>query len=464
MKKKLICILIFANCILVFAQKNYNPPQVDERVELMSIVFRLAGADEYSTSTIPLYVNEIDNHFEKYKKHSLIEFTKKLREKDRISFDAVVDLAISLKVKNNKIEFNKYINIETLDDRWDKDSIPKYIKLLNNFYKKTKFHNFFISNKKTYSVTEKNFAKNVTDEIDFDWFEQFFKKLPAKDFNIIIHLNGWHNYGPKVIYEDGSEEFYAIMSSDKADKDGFPTFEYKYGRYDNTLIHEICHSFCDSYISEYADQLLPQATIFYNLYRDQLTNMYCVNPYDYLGEIFVRACVLQYQKDHNRYNKYDLKNEVYSGFLWLPQLLDALEKYAKDTNYTTFNDFMPEILNLQNSLNPQELYREIAKITDANIENGNDSVDYNLDHISLHFSLPVLFENDTISRYFYIQPKMDFTKKDNWNNDATELTFFVKLEPDTQYRIFIPYATFEDVKKRFYLKNDYVLVFKTRKK
>jgi hypothetical protein len=332
---------------------------------------------------------------------------------------------------------------------------------LNDFYKKTKFHNFFIKNENIRKIAEENFAKEVIDNIDFDWFKRFFKTLPEKKFQIIVHLNGWNCYGPKVIYKDGTEEFYAIISSYKVDENGFPTFDNRFG---NTLIHEISHSFFDSYIAEYIDELLPQATVFYQLNSDELRQLYCGRPYSYLGEILVRAAVFQYAKDHNYYDEYELKAEVNNGFLWLPQLLEAFGKYEMDTTYKTFNDFMPEIVKLQNSLNPQQLYDEIASITGSNISNNNDSVDYNLDHISLYFDKPIYIMSNRMSHYLDISPKIEFTKAEKWNDNATELTLYVKLEPDTQYRINIVYVHFLDAKNEFYLKNGYILTFKTIKK
>ena len=128
--------------------------------------------------------------------------------------------------------------------------------------------------------------------------------------------------------------------------------------------------------------MLPQATIFYEFSKMKLYELYCLRTEDYLGEIFVRACVFQYQKDHNKYEKDKMASEIKNGFLWLPQLLEAFEKYKNDTTYKTFIDFMPEIIKLQNSLDPQKIYDEMPTIIGTNIENGSDSVDYNIDHIN----------------------------------------------------------------------------------
>ena len=129
MKKTFFIIALLLNSFAIFAQEIYEKPVVDERVELMSIVFRLAEANEYVTNFVPLYVNEIDRYFAKYKNHPLIEYSKKLRKEYRVAYGNVAALAISTEIKKSKISLRKDIQLETLG-RWHIDSIPKYIVLL----------------------------------------------------------------------------------------------------------------------------------------------------------------------------------------------------------------------------------------------------------------------------------------------------------------------------------------------
>jgi hypothetical protein len=395
MRKSLFLIVLIFNTTFSFAQKVYETPQVDERVELMSIVFRLAEAKEYVKNNVPLYTNEIDRYFEKYKNLPLIEYTKTLRDEYGVAYDAVAQFSIFLEIKNKKIKFRQDIDLQKLDTRWNRDSIPKYIVLLNDFYKKTKFNNFFIKNEQIRKIAAENFAKEVTDKTDFDWFENFFGFLPAHKFQIIISLaNGSSNYGPKIVYNDDTEKFYAIIGSWQVDKNGFPIYKESMGvSVSSTLIHEICHSFCNPLIYEYLDELLPKATVFNELSKEKMQNMAYGDPKTFIGEILARACAIQYQIEHynNRYEETRaVATEVCSGFLYIPNLLSAFKIYKDDRiNYKTLRDFMPEIVKVQNSIDPQQLYDEVESqkpnITGTNIPNNCDSVDYNLDHITIYF-------------------------------------------------------------------------------
>src|SRR5262245_13191190 len=70
--------------------------KVDLRVELMSIVARLAGYEEYSSNEFKQYVGDVNRHFEKYRQHPVIQFAAKVRQSNGISFDAVMSMAVHL--------------------------------------------------------------------------------------------------------------------------------------------------------------------------------------------------------------------------------------------------------------------------------------------------------------------------------------------------------------------------------
>src|ERR1051326_6797911 len=70
--------------------------KVDQRVELMSIIARLAGYGEYVNNSFKLYANDVDSYFEKYKQHPAVQFAIKIRESNGIGFDAVMTMAVHL--------------------------------------------------------------------------------------------------------------------------------------------------------------------------------------------------------------------------------------------------------------------------------------------------------------------------------------------------------------------------------
>ena len=63
MKKLFVTLLFSLAGSAVFSQTVLLNPVVDERTELMSIVFRLAESPEYMNSDIKNYTNSIDDYF-----------------------------------------------------------------------------------------------------------------------------------------------------------------------------------------------------------------------------------------------------------------------------------------------------------------------------------------------------------------------------------------------------------------
>lgn len=91
-------------------------PKVDERVELMSIVFRLAGNPEYNDENNKRYADDIESYFSAYKNSDLILYAKSLRENRGISYDAVMSMAVRLEKKGKRFELIAE-NEDNLDSR-----------------------------------------------------------------------------------------------------------------------------------------------------------------------------------------------------------------------------------------------------------------------------------------------------------------------------------------------------------
>jgi len=70
--KKLTGIFIVFFCTIVANAQISVIPYVDERTELLSIVFRLAGAKEYVNDSLKNYMAEIDTCFAVYKEYEVV--------------------------------------------------------------------------------------------------------------------------------------------------------------------------------------------------------------------------------------------------------------------------------------------------------------------------------------------------------------------------------------------------------
>ena len=67
---------------------------VDPRVELMSIIFRLAGNKEYNACRVHKYDRDIKKYFKPYQSHSAVKFAAKLRKERGMGYNAPMALAV----------------------------------------------------------------------------------------------------------------------------------------------------------------------------------------------------------------------------------------------------------------------------------------------------------------------------------------------------------------------------------
>ena len=166
-------------------------PKIDKRVELLSIVFRLAGNEEYNATFFKKYTDKVESHFKQNKDHEIIKFARELREKKGISYDAVMSMAIILDNSLNPIiDFST-----TVPERWSKDEAIKFVRLLKKFYKDAKCEEFFNDNEALFQEVAARF-RPVYEKLDLNWYQSFYGKKVDENFSIIISIGcGAHNYG-----------------------------------------------------------------------------------------------------------------------------------------------------------------------------------------------------------------------------------------------------------------------------
>ncbi|MCP4645126.1 MAG: DUF4932 domain-containing protein, partial [bacterium] len=69
---------------------------VDPRVELMSVIFRLAGHPEYNQGRVDVYTKDVEQHFGKHRNHPTVATARKLRRTRGVSYDACMSMAVHL--------------------------------------------------------------------------------------------------------------------------------------------------------------------------------------------------------------------------------------------------------------------------------------------------------------------------------------------------------------------------------
>ena len=113
--------------------------EVDPRVELIAIVFRLAGNYEYNQGRIRSYVKDIWRQFGNFDGHPAIKLAARLRSKRRMGCDGPMSLAIYI-----DRDYRPRKTFEQwpwgLDGRWKKQETAEFLEQLRQFATETKFN------------------------------------------------------------------------------------------------------------------------------------------------------------------------------------------------------------------------------------------------------------------------------------------------------------------------------------
>jgi len=343
MNKVLVIAILITLNFQACAQKKVllEKPKVDERIELLSIVFRLAEKQEYSNKNFKLYDDRIEQYFEKYKNHELIQFTKSIISENGISFDGPMWMAVHL--DDNLKLLTDVKDIWQLDPRWTKENAEKFVPLLQKFYTDTEFDTFFKDNADLYDEAVKRFAP-IYEQVNLNWLFSFFGKEPTEIFLIKIGFGlGGNSYGVNVDYINGNRKIYAITGGiGMFDNAGFPEFSVVYDL--PLVIHEFCHPFVDKLTEKNKEMFRDSGE---KISSDIITEAY--SSWEVvLDETLVNASMIMYLKDHD-FKKSEIEMWIgliksAFGFFWIEELVDELESYNRQRDkYPTLESYMPKL-------------------------------------------------------------------------------------------------------------------------
>lgn len=440
-------------------------PKVDERVEMLSIVFRMAGAEEYSSEQFKLYTNKIYKHFAPYKNHPISAFIQKQRETVGTGYDAVMKMAVHV---SPAPEFRPLVTFtDNLPERWGKKQAEEFLTLLRQYYKDSKCDAFFVQNRELYRESERLFMP-VFNELDTQWYKDFYGKDPKEKFNIILGLgNGGGNYGPDLIYPDGRREVFAIMGTWAPDSLSMP----QYGKdIFPTLVHEFNHSFVNYLNEMHKAKLEKSGSSIFGFVEAQMRDQAYSNWKTMLDEALVRAAVIKYMKDH-KYSKEALDTEtsiqLNRGFIWIEELVAKLEEYsAKRKKYPTLESYMPELIRFYDNISKDfgtfkaaydKRKPKVAGI--AGFKNNAQDVNPNLKQLQVMFDRPLLGKGYSVNLGDKGRDFFPDIKKITYSADRKTVLFEVLLQPGKEYEMVLTGRSFKS--EDGIGMDDYPIKFKT---
>ncbi|HWQ92843.1 MAG TPA: DUF4932 domain-containing protein [Clostridia bacterium] len=422
---------------------------VDSRVELLSLVFRLAGNPEYNQARVASYASEADQHFAPFRDHSAIELARRLRNTQGISYDACMSMAVHL-TDGESLQLRVPLDPwpEGLDSRWTPQSARNFVNQIQQFAKDSAFHDFFQAHKPLYQTTTNRLSELMKKSMHLDWFNDFFGERPRSRFTLIPGLlNGGACYGARCAESSGTTELFCILGVWQTDAEGLPVFNNSML---STVVHEFSHSYANPVIDGCRRELAAAGTALYKPVSQRMRAQAYGNAHTMLCESLVRACQVRY---HHRFDGPDaarkaIAGEVKRGFLWMEELAAVLAQYETNRQaFPTLASFSPRLVDFFNNYATSFETRQKAldaarpKVVSIIPANGATNVDPATAEIQVKFDRPM---KDKAWAFVGGGPHCpETTGKPHYDTTRTTWTVPVKLRPDWNYEFRLNSENFE---------------------
>lgn len=430
MKKKIFALAMFMCFTLMMWANEAVPTRFDERMDLMAVIWRMAGAREYNQCKITPYVNSADSTFKPFASHEAITLAKKYMKKNGVGYDAVASLAVHLKLTDEgTLTIDEDITSD-IDDRWTTAMQKEFIVVLNDFYKMTEFHKWFLENEPIQKQCLDAFSE-ISGNIDLDWFAQTFDGGDA-NFNIILcPLAGLNNYGISTRHSDGSNVLSPVISCSNYDNGAI---SYETDAVLPIVIHEFCHAYCNPIIDKRWNSIADKAEEAFQIKKRILSQQAYVTAKIMMYETFVRTSVIRYEQQHN--SNADvwqlIDDEEERGFILVGDILKAWnQNHASnpgDILTGSINGFSKEAYWAKVAEEEKQSVHYTCNITDGekNVASGD-------------FTFTITFDRQMESGISIGQTEFDFPdfKSYSWSEDNKTLSIVFHFEPNHTYGLVI---------------------------
>lgn len=435
--------LILAICLLMGLHASALEVSVDENVEFVSAMCRLAGFEEYVNNTNKKYVAAIDSLMAPFKSHKAVARLNELRGAQGLSYDAVATFATQTAISDGHFTLRPGSDVAKYEHRWRTGQDAEMARLMDDVYRRSGFHDFYVSQQPFYGKVVAN-AKSMVSNVDLKWLEDFFGDSIRG--HIAVSLLNYGNYGTTRHCAGQPEESVVIIGCSQLDSVGIPVFD----NLESLIVHEFSHPACNPIIDQHLQQFNGNAQLTAELMKEELQARAYAGGGTVLCESMVRGVEVQYALAHattaddSLAVKTTISGQVASGFLFFRELTDALSDYRQNrSQYASLAQFAPKIVEAVNNADVKQSYLDLKRnqITiigtslpkDARNVPASDRFE-----VKVYFDRP--HETGGFGLNYYkgnkeIIPDLAGVKMDN---DRRIMSVTVKTEPGREYGFVIP--------------------------
>ena len=432
---------------------------VDRRVELVAIIFRLAGNEEFTRTSLSAYSADIDTFFAPQRHHEAVTLARELRERDGLGQSRVMAIAIRLTdppALRERVPFDSTAGWPATPA-----DMRRFVQAAQQFAIDSHANQFFASHQALYDSVNARIRPTLEHAVDLAWFSPYFG-VPAEQVFIVVPLlvASEGNYGPCVQPPGALRECYSIVGAPRPDSSGYPRYDAGMA---GLLVHEFGHGFVNPLAFAHRAEFERSAPRVHALVADAMTWQSYPWP-SMVNESLDHATEARYIAAHG--DSVQLRafyrEQLRGSWFWTEELANLYTQYEGERpSYPTFASFMPRIIAYFDSLPErvpamQQRYDALRpKIVSLSIANGADSVDPGLQEIVIQFDRPVRDDGWSVLPVFgpngptlEPQPKMPkllwramganrvaFEFGKGLDSTGTVLRLGVQLEPGREYEL-----------------------------
>jgi hypothetical protein len=306
---------------------------VDARIELFSVLERLAGRPEYGVAATP-YARAVDEWFAAYADDPAVITFRELVPSHGIGYDAAMTLAAQL--DENLAPVGPLAALpEGLDRRWEGVDLASVLDEVRAFASTTRFDEFIASQHEYVSAVEDAFRSFVASRPVLDWFDGVFGARGSAGYHVVPGLlTGPMSYGVHA----GADEIYAIMSLEAPDQAGIPALGLLTEEY---LVHELAHSYVNPVVREHVKQFEGPSPAL-DAAAAAMEQQHYPTRGIVVQESIVRALTVLYLRDAVGIEaaSSSLENQIRLGFVWTRDLALALDAAIQAGDGTLTDELM----------------------------------------------------------------------------------------------------------------------------
>lgn len=438
MRKKIMRKYLLMLCLVMGLSASAVKVSVDENVEFVSAMCRIAGFKEYVNNVNKQYVTVLDSVMAPMKDCPAVARLNELRGAQGLSYDAVAALAANTTIQDGHFVLLSGSDLSKLDSRWKSGQDADVARLLDDAYRQSGFHDFYVSQKPFYDKVIAN-VETMLSNVDLAWLEDFYgAEIRGR---LSVSLLNYGNYGVTRQRSGMPDESVIIIGCWKLDGDGIPVFHNT----ESLIVHEFSHPMCNPIIDDNFSAFNDNAQLVADLMEDELSVQAYSGGSTMLCESMVRSVEIQYALAHAKCDEDSadvetaIKSQVAGGFLVVPEIVNAMTEYRNNRDrYKTLSQAAPLIVAAVNGLDVTQRYCELRRgqitVLGCSLADGTRNVPASDRYaVKVFFDKPVV--NSPMACDYYdnnpdIFPDICGAKFDK---DRRIMTVYIKTEPGKEY-------------------------------